>query len=89
MVRCWFPFTLRLADRARLMLLTLRDDPVYADLEVQWARRPDTGAEGMVLIAVRRRDGSADVLVQSHLGLSRADYEIAAGLAFPTGGTWL
>jgi hypothetical protein len=75
------PFCLRLTAPVRLMLLTLRDDPVYADLEVQWARRPDTGKEGMVLIAVRRRDGSADVLVQSGLGLSRADYEIAAGLA--------
>lgn len=74
------PFSLRLTPPVRLLLLTLADDPVYGDVEVQWAR-DDSGAEGMVVLAVHRRDGRADVYVQDTLSLSRGDYDIGAGLA--------
>jgi hypothetical protein len=74
------PFSLRLTPPLRLLLITLADDPVYADLEVQWARDA-SGTEGAVVLAVRRDDGTADVHVQDTLDLSRADYDIGAGLA--------
>lgn len=74
------PFSLRLTPPLRLLLITLADDPVYADLEVQWARDA-SGAEGAVVLAVRRDDGTADVHVQDTLDLSRGDYDIGAGLA--------
>ncbi len=74
------PFSLRLTPPLRLLLITLADDSVYADLEVQWAR-DTSGNEGAVVLAVRRADGTADVHVQDTLDLAAADYDIGAGLA--------
>lgn len=72
-------YRLRLSAPLRLMLLSLADDPVYGDLEVQWVR-DEHGAEGAVIIAVKSDTATVDVLVQSHLSLTRRDYEVAAGV---------
>jgi hypothetical protein len=74
------PVSLRLTPPLRLMLLTLADDPVYADIEVQWVRDA-SGTQGLVLLAVHRDAGTADVTVQQGLTVGRADYDIGAGLA--------
>jgi hypothetical protein len=74
------PFSLRLTSPLRLLLLNLADDPVHGDVEVQWARDA-SGAEGAVVLAVRREDGTADVHVQDTLHLPPEDYDIGAGLA--------
>lgn len=74
------PFSLRLTSPRRLMLLSLADDPVYRDLEVQWVDEPDVGGTGLVLLAVRRAGGATDVHVDSRLRVPRADYEVAGGV---------
>jgi hypothetical protein len=74
------PVSWRLTPPIRLMLLTLADDPVYADIEVQWVQDA-SGTQGPVLLAVHRRTGTADVCVQQGLAVERADYDIGAGLA--------
>jgi hypothetical protein len=73
------PFSLRLTSPRRLLLVSLADDPVYADLEVQWVDEPDLGGAGLVLLAVRRSDATTDVQVDERVRLPRADYEVAAG----------
>lgn len=75
------PMSLRLTRPRRLMLISLAHDPVYGDIEVQWVDEPELGGQGIVLLAVRRADGTADVLVDERLRLPRADYDVAAGLA--------
>lgn len=75
------PMSLRLTRPRRLMLVSLAHDPVYGDIEVQWVDEPELGGQGIVLLAVRRADGTADVLVDERLRLPRADYDVAAGLA--------
>jgi hypothetical protein len=75
------PFTLRLTSPRRLLLLSLADDPVYADLEVQWVDEPALGGAGLVLLAVRRDDSTTDVHVDERVRLPRADYEVAGGIS--------
>ncbi len=78
--RVLVPFSLRLTPPVRLLLLSLADDPVYTDLEVQWVDDPQWGGAGAVLLAVRH-DGTADVHVDERLDVAREDYEIGAGVA--------
>lgn len=73
------PFSLRLTSPRRLLLLSVADDPVYADLEVQWVDEPGLRGAGLVLLAVRRCDATTDVQVDERVRLPRADYEVAAG----------
>lgn len=75
------PLSLRLTRPRRLLLVSLADDPVYGDIEVQWVDEPELGGQGAVVLAVRRADATADVLVDQRVRLPRADYEVAAGLA--------
>lgn len=77
--RVLVPFTLRLTAPVRLLLLTLADDPVYRDLEIQWVDSPDVGGAGIVVLAIRR-DGTAEVYSEDRLSVPRADYEVASGL---------
>ena len=74
------PFSLRLTSPRRLLLISLADDPVYADLEVQWVDGPGTG-RGLVLLAIRREDSTTDVYVDERVSLPPEDYEVAAGIA--------
>lgn len=75
------PFSLRLTCPRLLLLLSLADDPVYGDVEVQWVREPDLGGEGIVVLAIRRSDSTTDVHVDERLRLPRADYDVAGGVA--------
>ena len=75
------PFSLRLTSPRRLLLLSLADDPVYADLELQWVDEPDLGGQGLVLLAVHRTDSTTDVMVDERVRLPEADYDVAGGIA--------
>lgn len=75
------PFSLRLTCPRRLLLLSLADDPVYSDVEVQWVAEPDLGREGVVVLAIRRADSTTDVHIDERLRLPRSDYDVAGGVA--------
>ncbi len=75
------PFSLRLTCPRRLLLLSLADDPVYGDVEVQWVQEPDLGGEGVVVLAIRRADSTTDVHIDERLRLPRSDYDVAGGVA--------
>jgi hypothetical protein len=75
------PFSLRLTSPRRLLLISLADDPVYADLEVQWVEDAGGAGHGMVLLAVRRGESTTDVYVDERVSLPPEDYEIAGGIA--------
>jgi hypothetical protein len=75
------PFSLRLTSPRRLLLLSLADDPVYKDLEVQWVHDDERDVSGMVLLAIRLADSRTDVLVDNRLDLPREDYEVAGGIS--------
>ena len=75
------PFSLRLTCPRRLLLLSLADDPVYGDVEVQWVHEPDLGGHGVVVLAIRRADSTTDVHVDDRVRLPAADYQVAGGVA--------